>query len=288
MKNKLLISAALGSLFALQSCKPEEITPNEVNAAGTAVIKGTIFANADESNDNVFVFPDLDAQSPTKPVRIEKLNDFTYAYQYLDFNETELIGSGDCGQNDFYRTPCVTGTFSMNPNTPPAIPTLFPTLCFQSNIIVGTAIDTIVWNGENDIEDFDIFTFMRRYGAPVAGVRVSAQYNTVDLTSTASPDFEYPFEVVSSTTDANGNYSLSIPANAKNVNVKFSVTDKTLDYTPYSQHPAGNNASINIQPRLFSATDYLIASGVDNDNGNISVTLKAGDVITQNFILTPQ
>ena len=288
MKNKLIISVLASSLIALQSCKPEEITPNEVNATGSAIIRGTIFANADESNDNVFVFPDLDAQSPTKPVRIEKINDFTYAYQYLDLDETELIGSGDCGQNDFYRTPCVTGTFSMNPNNAPNIPTPFPTFCFQSDIIVGTSIDTIVWNGENEIQNFDIFTFMRRYGAPVPNITVSAQFSTEDLSSTVAPNFEYPFQVVSATTDANGNYSLSIPANAKNVNVVFSVTDKTLDYTPYTQHPAGNNANINVQPRLFSATDYLTAAGVVNNNGSINRTVKAGDVITQNFILTPQ
>ena len=288
MKNKLILSFSIGCIIALQSCKPEEITPNEVNANGSAIIRGTIFANADESNDNVFVYPDLDAQSPTKPVRIEKINDFTYAYQYLDLDETELIGSGDCGQNDFYRTPCITGTFSLDPNNAPLIPTTFPTFCFQSNIIVGTSIDTIVWNGENEIQNFDIFTFMRKYGAPVPNITVSAQFNTQDLSSTVAPNFDYPFQVVSTSTDANGNYSLSIPANAKNVDVTFSVTDKTLDYTPYTQHPAGNNANINVQPRLFSATNYLNASGVVNNNGNINRTVKAGDVITQNFILTPQ
>jgi len=236
------------------------------------------------------VFPDLDAQSPTKPVRIEKVggSDFSYAYQYLDLDNTEQIGSGDCGQNDFYRTPCITGTFSINPNNAPFINPVFPQFCFQSDIIVGTSIDTIVWNGENIVENFDIFTFMRRFGAPVPNITVSAQFNTEDLASSVSGEFEYPFQVVSSTTDANGNYSLNIPANAKNVNVVFSVTDRTLDFTPYSQHPAGNNSTINVQPRLFSANNYLNASGIVHDNGRISTVVKAGDVITQNFILTPQ
>ena len=309
MKNKLLITAALGSLFALQSCKPEEISPNEVNASGTAIIRGTIFANADESNDFVNRYSSLfevSSGSPSVKVRINKISNLQYAYDYLDFsiqNPLEVCDANDLG---YFPRPSVVGKFSLSnqnfnygPNS-----TVIGSPCnlgFIGNedlYVVnpsirpgGFSFDTVGFSGEFIEQNFDIFTFMRRYGAPVSGITLTAQYSTQDLASSVDNTFDYPYNVVSATTDANGNYTLAIPANAKDVNVKISLTNKTLDFTPYQSFPAGNNGSINVQPIVFSANEYMDAANVPGFNaisGNIERTLKSGDVITQNFILTPQ
>lgn len=278
-------------MLALAGCKPEEIVPNDGTASGntngTAVMRGTIYANANERNDEITVYSDP-SEDETELVRVQKLDDFTYTYRYFDYENDELR-SGSCGLNRYYQTPVIFGTFALNGQ---AINQDFdlPNSCWDAYVVGGTRSDTIVYDPtRSSSQVFDMFTFMRRFGAPVSGITISAQFNTIDLASVTSNNYQYPTQVVSTTTDSNGNYALAIPANAANVDVTITVGDKVMDYTPYTNYPSGSTEEIGTRPFVFSAKSFINSAGVSLDaNGKIYRQVKQGDVIYQNFIMTPQ
>lgn len=297
MKNKLLITAVVGSLFALQSCKPEEITPNEVTATGSINLNGTIYANANESDDFISGVR-LDAANNTGNVRIHKSNDFSYWYEHFAFpttgpgipiefyNETFECPNQNVPKGAFF-IPRVLGTFG-NPITGNEL----PTSCTQITQEVG---DTVLWDGTTPskfIQSFDIFNFMEKKGQKVAGVVVTAQYSTEDIASWTADTIQYPMQVVTTTTDANGRYSLSIPASGKPVFVTVSIGGKTLDHI-YVNEAVITETSTDAfltEPLYYTAKDWMNEIGLipGATLNSYVLNLNAGASVTQNFILTPQ
>jgi hypothetical protein len=296
MKNQTL-TFSLIAMLALSACKPEEIVPNDGTASGntngTAIMRGTIYANANETDDEITVYSDPSTNG-TEKLRVQKVGDFKYYYRYFDYeNATSTFNYGECGwqtpYNKYFSTPVIFGTFALDGQSYTPVSGL-PNYCSESNVIVGgSRTDTIVYSGQSTSQVFDIFYFMREFGAPVSGITISAQFNTIDLASVASNDYQYPTQVVSTTTDANGNYALAIPANAANVAVTITVGDKVMDYTPYTNYPSGSTEEIGTRPFVFSAKKFINDAGVSADPyGKIERVVKQGDVIYQNFIMTPQ
>lgn len=64
---------------------------------------------------------------------------------------------------------------------------------------------------------------------PVSDVEVFAKISTSDLTTAQDPNFEYPSEIVSATTDAVGTYNLSVRAGTKDVTVIVYTNDFRRD-----------------------------------------------------------
>ena len=298
MKNKLLISAVVGSLFALQSCKPEEITPNEVNATGSINLNGTIYANANESDD--FITGVRFSNNPgdaKRDVRIHKEGDYAYWYEHLAFpNEgfmdpVDRVNTG-CITNQGIPTtgffiPRVLGVFGNPVGTASILPSFGD--CNENYFS-----DTVMWDGSTLNQSFDIFNFMERKGQKVSGVVVTAQYSTEDIASWTADTIQYPMQVVTTTTDANGRYSLSIPAAGKSVFVIVSVGGKTLDHIYVNESDIIETAT-NVfltEPLYYSASDYItslgLAPGIPGNSNTYSLDLNAGASVTQNFILTPQ
>jgi len=137
---------------------------------------------------------------------------------------------------------------------------------------------------------------MERKGQKVSGVVVTAQYSTEDIASWTADTIQYPMQVVTTTTDANGRYSLSIPAAGKSVFVIVSVGGKTLDHIYVNESDIIETAT-NVfltEPLYYSASDYIanriagVLPGIPGNANSYGLNLNAGASVTQNFILTPQ
>ena len=64
---------------------------------------------------------------------------------------------------------------------------------------------------------------------PVSGVVVNVKINTYDLVTNPDWDVTYPDKVYTTTTDANGNYSIDIEVGAHEVEARVIFTDFTYD-----------------------------------------------------------
>lgn len=56
-------------------------------------------------------------------------------------------------------------------------------------------------------------------------VRIFARFNTSDLTTNPSPGYNYPDQIVETRTDADGRYTLTVPAGTKSVGLSVNGND---------------------------------------------------------------
>ncbi|MFN2423546.1 MAG: hypothetical protein ABR572_07200 [Cryomorphaceae bacterium] len=64
---------------------------------------------------------------------------------------------------------------------------------------------------------------------PLEGVRIFARFSTADLTTVNQPGYPYPAQIVEATTNADGRYTLTIPAGTKTVGVTVDGNDFEVD-----------------------------------------------------------
>ena len=85
-------------------------------------------------------------------------------------------------------------------------------------------IEETVIDGETIIDTVETVVF-----ESLEGVRIFARFSTADLTTVNQPGYQYPQQIVENATDADGRYTLTVPAGAKTVNVIVDGNDFETD-----------------------------------------------------------
>lgn len=85
-------------------------------------------------------------------------------------------------------------------------------------------VETTVIGGVTQIDTIPTVVFEM-----LEGVRIFARYSTADLTTVNQPGYNYPEQIVEATTNADGRYTINVPAGARNVGVTVSGNDFETD-----------------------------------------------------------
>lgn len=85
-------------------------------------------------------------------------------------------------------------------------------------------VEETVVDGETQFD-----TIMTVVPEMLEGVRIFARFSAADLTTVPQPGYPYPQQIVEATTNAEGRYTMTIPAGTRNVSVAVSGNEFEVD-----------------------------------------------------------